>query len=90
MISPELRPEVVRPCPPGSRGGAFNDTREHASPSPGGGRLAAVTMGNEMTSQRTTQVVVNGLWHCLLGSLAAGLVVSAVLGGVVLILIHMG
>ncbi len=47
-------------------------------------------MGNEMTSQRTTQVVVNGLWHCLLGSLAAGLVVSAVLGGVVLILIHMG
>ena len=82
MISPELRPDVAPSCPPPSSSGPFNDTLEHQPP-PGEQRLT-VAMGNEMTSRRTTDAVVNGLWHTLLGSLVAGLAVSAVLGVVVL------
>jgi len=35
-------------------------------------------------AQRTADAVVNGLWHCLWGSLATGLGVSAILGVLVL------
>lgn len=43
--------------------------------------------------QKTTpggDVVAAGLWHCLLGSLAAGLAVSALLGVLVLALSQLG
>lgn len=89
MISPELRPEVVPSRPPGSSDAPLNVTLEHDSPPPAQGRLA-VAMGTDMTSRRTTQVVVNGLWHCLIGSVAAGLAISAILGGVVLVISYMG
>jgi hypothetical protein len=49
-----------------------------------------MAMGTGMSAPRTTDVVVNGLWHTLLGSLAAGLAVSAVLGVVVLAIGYIG
>lgn len=53
-------------------------------------RLAVAT-GAEMATRTTPgDAVVNGLWHCLLGSLAAGLAVSAVLGLVVMALSQIG
>jgi hypothetical protein len=39
-----------------------------------------------MESRINTDAVFSGLWHCLLGSLAAGLGVSTVLGALVLAL----
>ena len=51
----------------------------------------AVAAGADMATRTTTgDAVVTGLWHCLLGSLAAGLAVSAVLGLVVMVLSQIG
>jgi hypothetical protein len=43
-----------------------------------------------MESRINTDAVFTGLWHCLLGSLAAGLGVSTVLGALVLVLGQIG
>ena len=43
-----------------------------------------------MPARATTDAVVNGLWHCLLGSVAAGLAVSVLLGVVVLVIGRLG
>jgi hypothetical protein len=89
MISPELSPEVVPARPPGCSDAPLNTSLEQEPPQPNAGRLAMAT-GTHMSSRRSTQVVVNGLWPCLLGSVAAGLAVSAVLGGLVLVISFMG
>ncbi|MDX2313774.1 MAG: hypothetical protein QNL90_06870 [Gammaproteobacteria bacterium] len=71
--------------PPAAR---FNANLKHTPPldEP---RLA-MAIGVDMEPRISTDVVVNGLWHCLLGSLAAGLAVSTVLGALVLVLSQMG
>ena len=89
MISPQLRPDPSISCPLGAAGGQFNASLDHTPPTLDERRLA-VAMGADMESRITADVVVNGLWHCLLGSLAAGLGVSTVLGAVVLILGQIG
>jgi len=89
MISPQLRPDPSTSRPLRAAGGQFNARLDHAPPTLDEGRLA-VAMGADMESRITAEVVVNGLWHCLLGSVAAGLGVSAVLGAVVLILGQIG
>ncbi len=43
-----------------------------------------------MESRTITNAVITGLWHCLLGSLAAGLGVSTVLAVLVLALSQIG
>ncbi len=85
MISPQLHPESSTSCPPGPAGGRFNATLEQTRLPPDDPRLVVVT-GAEMESRINTDAVVTGLWHCLLGSLAAGLGVSTVLGALVLVL----
>jgi len=88
MISPQLHPDSSTSCPPVPPAARFNANLEHTPPldEP---RLA-VAIGVDMESRISTVVVVNGLWHCLLGSLAAGLAVSTVLGALVLVLSQMG
>ncbi len=89
MISPQLHSEVSSSCPPGSSLEPFNASLEHAEPLPDAASSVVAT-GTEMTARRTTDVVVNGLWHTLLVSLAAGLAVSAVLAVVVLAIGQIG
>jgi hypothetical protein len=89
MISPQLRPEAAPSRPRGPSDGRFNVSLENTPPPPDAGSLV-VAMGADMTSRATTDAVVNGLWHTLLGSLVAGLAVSAVLGGVVLAIGYIG
>ena len=43
-----------------------------------------------MESQTITDAIITGLWRCLLGSVIAGLGVSAVLGALVLVLSQAG
>jgi hypothetical protein len=89
MISPQLHPEAAPSCPPEPADGRLNGTLEDTPPPPGEAPVT-VAMGTGMSARRTTDVVVNGLWHTLLGSLAAGLAVSAVLGVVVLAIGYIG
>ncbi len=49
-----------------------------------------VAMGADMEPRTTTDALVTGLWHCLLGSLIAGLGVSTLLGVLVLALSQIG
>ncbi len=85
MISPQLHPDSSTSCPPGPADGRFNATLEQTRLPPDDPRLVVVT-GAEMESRINTDALVTGLWHCLLGSLAAGLGVSTVLGALVLVL----
>ena len=89
MISPQLHPDSSTSCPPGPPPGRFNASLEHTAPPLDEPRLA-VAIGVELESRISTDAVVNGLWHCLLGSLAAGLAVSTVLGALVLMLSQVG
>ncbi len=89
MISPQLHPDSSTSCPLAAPDGPFNVSMEHTLPPPGESRLA-VTKGAHMESRTTTNAVVSGLWHCLLGSLAAGLGVSAVLAVLVLAFSQVG
>jgi len=56
---------------------------------PDGSRLVVV-MGADMESRTTTDALITGLWHCLLGSLVTGLGVSTLLGMLVLVLSQTG
>ncbi len=56
---------------------------------PDGSRLVVV-MGADMDSRTTTDALITGLWHCLLGSLVTGLGVSTLLGVLVLVLSQTG
>lgn len=85
MISPQLHPDSASSCPPGCPGEPFNVSLEHTPPPPDEPRLVVAT-GADMGSRTTTDAALTGLWHCLLGSLVAGLGVSAVLGALVLAL----
>ena len=89
MISPQLHPDSSTSCPLGPPDRAFNVNMEQTLAPPGEPRLA-VTIGAERKSRTTADAVVTGLWHCLLGSLAAGLGVSTVLGVLVLALSQVG
>jgi hypothetical protein len=89
MISPQLHPDSSPSCPPPPPSGPLNVDVAHTMASPDEARLA-VALGAGMNSRTTTDAVVTGLWHCLLGSLAAGLAVSAVLGLVVLAISQIG
>jgi hypothetical protein len=84
MISPQLGPDSATPCPPGASGQPFNVTLEHTLPLDEPPLVLAI--GADMGSRTTTDAVVDGLWHCLLGSLATGLGVSMLLGVLVLAL----
>lgn len=88
MISPQLIPDSAPPCPPGASGEPFNVTLEQSLPLDEPQLVLAI--GADMGSRTTTDAVVNGLWHCLLGSLVTGLGVSALLGVVVLALNQIG
>jgi hypothetical protein len=85
MISPQLHPDSTTSRPPAAPAEPFNVSLEHRLPALDEPRLVIVT-GADMESHATTDAVVTGLWHCLLGSLVAGLGVSAVLGMLVLVL----
>ena len=89
MISPQLHPDSPTCRPPAAPGEPFNATLEHTLPPLDEPRLA-VAIGADMSAQPATDAVLTGLWHCLLGSLAAGLGVSAVLGVLVLALYQIG
>ena len=89
MISPQLHPDSSTSCPPGPADGRFNATLEHTRLPPDEPRLVVVS-GADMESRINTDAVFTGLWHCLLGSLAAGLGVSTVLGALVLVLGQIG
>ena len=89
MISPQLHPDSTTSCPPAPLDGPFNVSIDPSTPPPEEPRLAVV-MGADMETRTTTDAVVNGLWHCLLGSLVAGLGVSMVLGVLVLLLSRIG
>jgi hypothetical protein len=85
MISPQLHPDSPTARPPAAPGEPFNATLEHTLPPLDETRLV-VAIGADMSAQPPADAVLTGLWHCLLGSLAAGLGVSAVLGVLVLAL----
>ena len=89
MFSPQLDPDSSTSCPPAPLDGALNVSIDPSTPPTEETRLAVV-MGADMKIRNTTDAVVNGLWHCLLGSLVAGLGVSTVLGVLVLILSQIG
>ena len=89
MISPQLHPDSSTSCLPGPPNRPFNVSLEHTQPPPDEPCLAVAT-GTDMESRTTTDAVVTELWHCLLGSLAAGLAVSTVLGALVLALSQIG
>ena len=89
MISPQLHPDSSSSCPPPPVNEPFNVNLENTLAPPDEIRLTVAT-GADMRSRATTDAVVNGLWHCLLGSLLAGLAVSAVLGVVVLAIGQLG
>ena len=89
MISPQLHPDssTSRPSPP--RREPFNEVMEHLTP-PAEKPPLAVAGGPGPAPSRSAEAVVNGLWHCLLGGLAAGLGVSAALAVLVLLLALIG
>ena len=89
MISPQLHPDSTTSCPPAPLDGRFNVSIDESTPPPERSPLAVV-MGADMEARNTTDAVITGLWHCLLGSLVAGLGVSTLLGVLVLILGQIG
>lgn len=89
MISPQLHPDSSTSRPPATLGGPFNAPMEQVTHTAEGQHLAVVA-DSEMAGGRPRGAVVNGLWHCLLGGLAAGLGVSAALGALVLVLSYLG
>ena len=89
MISPQLRPDSSISCLLAPPDASFNASIEHTPPPPDEPRLGVI-MGADMDSPTTTDAMVTGLWHCLLGSLVAGLGVSTVLGVLVLALSRVG
>ena len=89
MISPQLHPDSAPSRPPLPAQEAFNVSLEQTLAAPDEARLAVAT-GADMATPTPGDAAVNGLWHCLLGSLAAGLAVSAVLGLVVMALSQIG
>lgn len=89
MISPQLHPDSSSSRPPATLGSPFNDPMEQVTQT-GDGRHLTVVAGSDMADGRPSGAVVNGLWHCLLGGLAAGLGVSAALGALVLMLSYLG
>lgn len=93
MISPQLTSELPPERQPGAAGARCNDDI------PKLGRLRPtlrrtmrrmIVKGGALKNRMMGDAVVAGLWHCLLGSLAAGLAVSAVLGVLVLALSNAG
>ncbi len=88
MISPQLNPDSSTSCPLGPPDEPFN-VSINRTPPPDGPPLV-VAMGADMESRTTTDALVTGLWHCLLGSLVAGLGASALLGVLVLALSQIG
>ena len=89
MISPQLNPDSSTSCPPGPLDEPFNVSLDRTPPPSEQPRLV-VAMGADMEPRTTTDALVTGLWHCLLGSLIAGLGVSALLGVLVLALSQIG
>ncbi len=89
MISPQLNPDSSTSCPPGPPDEPFNVSLEHTPP-PSDQPCLVVAMGADMEPRTTTDALVTGLWHCLLGSLIAGLGVSTLLGVLVLALSQIG
>lgn len=94
MISPQLHPESASSRPPADPDGLLNVTLEQTlatppAPTASEARLV-VAMGADVRTRATTDAIVNGLWHCLLGSVAAGLAVSALLGVLVLAIGQIG
>ena len=85
MISPQLHPDSSTSRPPAPAATRFNAPMEHRTSSPDEQHLA-VAVGT--APRPATDAVVNGLWHCLLGSLVAGIGVSAALALLVLALSH--
>lgn len=85
MISPQLHPDSSPSRPPLAPAEPCNVSLDETLPPLDESRLA-VAIGADMAPHATTDAVVTGLWHCLLGSLAAGLGVSALLGLLVLAL----
>ena len=85
MISPQLTSGLPPRRPDGAPGSPF-----HGLLSKLGGLRPALRelarRGGELKRRMMADVVVAGLWHCLLGSVAAGLAVSTVLGVLVLAL----
>ncbi len=88
MISPQLHPDSATSCPLGPPDGPFNASMEHTLAPPD--QPLAVDMGADRKSRTAADAVVTGLWPCLLGSLAAGLGVSTLLGVLVLALSQVG
>ncbi len=88
MISPQLNPDSSTSCPPAALDEPFNVSMNRTPP-PDGPHLVAA-MGADMESRTTTDALVTGLWHCLWGSLVAGLAVSTLLGVLVLALSQIG
>ena len=89
MISPQLDPDSSTSCPPGPLDEPFNVSLNRTPP-PSDQPCLAVAMGADMEPRTTTDALVTGLWHCLLGSLVAGLGVSTLLGVLVLALSQIG
>ncbi len=88
MISPQLNPDSSTSCPLGPLDEPFNVSINRTPPPDGPHPVAA--MGADMESRTTTDALVTGLWHCLWGSLVAGLAVSTLLGVLVLALSQVG
>ncbi len=89
MISPQLDPDSSTSCPPGPLDEPFNVSLNRTPP-PSDQPCLVVAMGADMEPRTTTDALVTGLWHCLLGSLIAGLGVSTLLGVLVLALSQIG
>ncbi len=89
MISPQLNPDSSTSCPPGPLDEPFNVSLDRTPP-PSEQPCLVVAMGADMEPRTTTDALVTGLWHCLLGSLIAGLGVSTLLGVLVLALSQIG
>ena len=89
MISPQLDPDSSTSCPPGPLDEPFNVSLNRTPP-PSDQPCLVVAMGADMEPRTTTDALVTGLWHCLLGSLVAGLGVSTLLGILVLALSQIG
>ncbi len=89
MISPQLNPDSSTSCPPGPLDEPFNVSLDRTPP-PSEPSCLVVALGADMEPRTTTDALVTGLWHCLLGSLIAGLGVSTLLGVLVLALSQIG
>jgi hypothetical protein len=89
MISPQLHPDSPGDRPPIPPVDPSNGKGETPGPLP---ELTDIVMNMTETTKTPPggDVVAAGLWHCLLGSLAAGLAASTLLGVLVLALSQIG